>query len=226
LNSVRSSGARITHSGDGRRLFAQTVPLSPDGAHVYAAGWNDDAVAVFARDAGTGALTFIEAQRDGVGGVDGLDGAFSVTLSPDGAHVYAAGQNDNAVVVFSEVSITAVPTGTDVGGSTLGGSGTPGGVDFVFDSVDPGGGDFTAQHQQTPLEQAEFLYNDPGNINFWLPSDPVQTWELDFVGGTFTGDVEITFSLRRRPPAAGLLRKRGEPHHLPLRGRRRLAAAG
>ena len=43
---------------------------------------------------------------DGVGGVDGLWGAHSVTVSPDGSHLYAAGQLDNAVAVFSRNSTT------------------------------------------------------------------------------------------------------------------------
>lgn len=75
--------------------------VSPDGAHVYVAGYEDDAIAVFARDPSTGALSFVEAQRDGVGGVDGLDGTLWMSLSPDGAHLYAAGAADSAVAVFA-----------------------------------------------------------------------------------------------------------------------------
>mgnify|MGYP000524104389 CR=1 FL=1 len=56
-----------------------------------------DAVAVFSRDPASGALAFVEVQRDGVGGVDGLDAAFSVTVSPDGNHLYAAGATDDAL---------------------------------------------------------------------------------------------------------------------------------
>ena len=37
----------------------------------------------------TGALTFVGVVRDGVAGVDGLNSATSVALSPDGANVYA-----------------------------------------------------------------------------------------------------------------------------------------
>src|SRR5262245_58540147 len=48
------------------------VAISPDGAHVYVASEDDSAVSVFARNAATGALTFVERQRDGVGGVDGI----------------------------------------------------------------------------------------------------------------------------------------------------------
>ena len=49
---------------------AADVAVSPDGAYVYAAGFIDDALAVFSRDAGTGKLTFVEVQEDGTGGVD------------------------------------------------------------------------------------------------------------------------------------------------------------
>ena len=61
---------------------AISVTVSPDGRHVYAAGQFDDAVVVFSRNSTTGALTFVEVQKDGVGGVDGLDGASSVTGQP------------------------------------------------------------------------------------------------------------------------------------------------
>nr|MDJ0865777.1 beta-propeller fold lactonase family protein [Myxococcota bacterium] len=84
---------------DGLRS-ASSVAVSPDGAHVYATGSNDHGIAVFERDVATGALDFVEAQEDGVGGVDGLRGAASVALSPDGSHVYVAGSRDYAVAVF------------------------------------------------------------------------------------------------------------------------------
>jgi 6-phosphogluconolactonase (cycloisomerase 2 family) len=61
----------------------------------------DDAVAVFARNATTGALAFVEAVRDDAPGVDGLDGAFGLTMSPDGRHLYATGQIADAVAVFA-----------------------------------------------------------------------------------------------------------------------------
>jgi 6-phosphogluconolactonase (cycloisomerase 2 family) len=80
---------------------AHSVDVSPDGAHVYVAGRYDDAVAVFARNASTGALTFVEVQIDGLGGVDGLLGATSVRVSPDGDHVYGAGLEERKLAVFS-----------------------------------------------------------------------------------------------------------------------------
>ena len=80
---------------------AKSVTVSPDGGHVYAAGGLDDAVAVFSRNPSNGQLTYVQMLRDGVNGVDGLNGIWTVTVSPDGEHVYTTSIFDDAVVVFS-----------------------------------------------------------------------------------------------------------------------------
>lgn len=81
------------------------LAVSPDGAHLYATGQYDDAISAFTRNATTGALTFVDVLNDGdvqgLSTIDGLDGAESVVVSPDGAHVYVAGFNDGAVAAFS-----------------------------------------------------------------------------------------------------------------------------
>lgn len=90
-------------------LGARSVAVSPDGAYIYVASNFSDAVAVFARDPATGALSFVEAKFDGVGGVDGLNGpsgTHSVTVSPDGENVYVAGALDNALAVFGRDPVT------------------------------------------------------------------------------------------------------------------------
>ena len=79
----------------------------PDGAHVYVAGFDDDALAVFSRDAVTGRLRFVAVMRDRVGGVRGLGGAVSVAVSADGTSVYVAGREDDSLVVFSRATQTA-----------------------------------------------------------------------------------------------------------------------
>ncbi len=66
--------------------------------HVYVIG--DDDVAAFGRNSITGDLDFVAVEKDGVGGVDGLGGAFSVSASPDGKNVYVLGYDDHAVAVF------------------------------------------------------------------------------------------------------------------------------
>ena len=82
------------------------VTVSPDGAHVYATAGDDDSIAVFERAVPAGTLTFVEAQQDGVAGVDGMDGAAALALSADGAHVYVASQADDAVAVFARNGAT------------------------------------------------------------------------------------------------------------------------
>jgi cysteine-rich repeat protein len=77
----------------------RAVALSSDGAHVYTAAPGEDAVTAFRR-AADGGLAFIESQRDGEGGVEGLDGATGLALSPDGAHVYVAASTSDAVATF------------------------------------------------------------------------------------------------------------------------------
>jgi 6-phosphogluconolactonase (cycloisomerase 2 family) len=91
-----------------------SIIVSPDGKHVYTAGYIDDAVAAFERNANTGALTFVEVHKDGEGGVDGLNGGISVAVSPDGDHVYATGNYDNAMAVFERDATSGVLTFVDV----------------------------------------------------------------------------------------------------------------
>jgi DNA-binding beta-propeller fold protein YncE len=96
---------------------AQTVTVSPDGTSVYATGQDDDAVVTFDRDTQTGALTPVGCIDDNDTGdddcaqsTDGLDGAFKVTVSPDGASVYVAGLFDGAVVSFGRDTQTGALT--------------------------------------------------------------------------------------------------------------------
>lgn len=82
------------------------VAVSPDDAHVYAVGKVDNAVVAFERDMVTGELTFLEYEKDGVNGVDGLDGATSIAVSPNGDRVLVAGEDDNALAVFRRDIVT------------------------------------------------------------------------------------------------------------------------
>lgn len=89
---------------------AQGVAVSPDDRHVYVAGHDEDAVAVFARDAATGALTPASIVRDGLGGVSGIDGATSVAVTPDGAHVVVVADVEDGVTVFARDVATGALT--------------------------------------------------------------------------------------------------------------------
>ncbi|MEA5601287.1 beta-propeller fold lactonase family protein [Nostoc sp. UHCC 0252] len=91
-----------------------SVTVSPDGKFLYAAGFGDSALAVFERDEQTGKLTFVEVQKDDTDGVDGLNAATSVTISPDGKYLYASGFYDSAVAVFERNQETGKLTFVEV----------------------------------------------------------------------------------------------------------------
>jgi 6-phosphogluconolactonase (cycloisomerase 2 family) len=79
----------------------QALAISPDGLYIYTAGALSDTIAVGRIDLSTGDLSMVETETDGVGGVDGLDGAYALAISPDGAFLYAAGYYDDAIAIFS-----------------------------------------------------------------------------------------------------------------------------
>ena len=89
---------------------AWAVTVAPDGGSVYVTSDLESSVAVFDRDPTTGLLTFVEAEQDGVGGVDGLGNATGVAVSPDNKHVYVTGCLDNGVATFSRDATTSALT--------------------------------------------------------------------------------------------------------------------
>lgn len=101
--------------------FAQDLDVSPDGKHVYIASEGDDSIAIFARDAATGALTFLDLVEEGFDVIGGLDDANDVVVSPDGKHVYAAGSSDDAIVVFARDALTGGLTLVEVKTNGVGG---------------------------------------------------------------------------------------------------------
>jgi 6-phosphogluconolactonase (cycloisomerase 2 family) len=88
---------------------ARSVAVSADGRHVYVASIGDSAVAVFARNRQTGALTQLAGSHGCVSDAGGepscahgvgLHHAISVTVSRDGRHVYVGSTTNNAIAVF------------------------------------------------------------------------------------------------------------------------------
>lgn len=103
------------------------IALSPDGRSLYAASASGDSVAVFSRDAATGALAQLAGTaaciaNDTNGGPadtpadpecragQGLDLPSGVTVSPDGLHVYVTSENSEAVAVFTRDPATGALT--------------------------------------------------------------------------------------------------------------------
>ena len=81
---------------------ARAVAISPDGKHVYVAGNGDDAIVRLDRDTTSGALTWAQVIKDH-SMTDGLDGAYSVTVSPDSKSVYVVSTTDNAIVRLEQL---------------------------------------------------------------------------------------------------------------------------
>jgi 6-phosphogluconolactonase (cycloisomerase 2 family) len=95
---------------DGPRPLA----ISPDGENVYSGGRYEDEVVVFSRNGSTGALSFVEIQKDGVNGVEGLDYPRCIVVDPYGEKVYVTGYDDSAISVFERDADTGSLTLVDM----------------------------------------------------------------------------------------------------------------
>jgi 6-phosphogluconolactonase (cycloisomerase 2 family) len=100
----------------GKGLFgARGVDVSPDGRFVYAGAYSADAVTAFARDGASGGLRQLAGPagcvtnklgRNGTPTTPGcttgrgLNGAWGVTVSPDGRDVYVGAQINNGIAIF------------------------------------------------------------------------------------------------------------------------------
>ena len=71
------------------------LAMTTDGAFLYAAARNASAVAVLARNAGDGTLSYVQSQTR-----PAMQGATALHLSGDNQHLYVAGGAANALVVY------------------------------------------------------------------------------------------------------------------------------
>ena len=100
--SLVSLGSLVNGRDGFDRLDGPTnLCLSPDGKHLYVTAYNDDAVIVFSRDHTTGLLTYQGFVSDDLDGVEALDSAQCVIVSPDGKHVYVGAYGESAVACFA-----------------------------------------------------------------------------------------------------------------------------
>ena len=193
---------------DGLNL-ARGLVLSPDDAHLYVVGEADNAVAVFTRNAGSGALTFVEFHRDGAGGVVGLAGARGVAISPDGAQVYVAGGTGNAVALFARETSNASPNF--------------GKLTFVTAYVDGNGGVDGLQGAAAVLVSPDPVGPDPGGQHVYVAGRGENAVAV-FTRNEITG--ALTFAGAAREGQAGVAGLSGPVALLASPDARNLYAAG
>lgn len=97
---------------------ARNTVVSPDGANVYATAFSGDSVTTFDRNLSTGALTYagcianagangcVAPTHDSLANFD----FGGITVSPDGANVYAAALLGNSITTFNRDAVTGALT--------------------------------------------------------------------------------------------------------------------
>lgn len=113
---------------------ATDIAIADNDVDVYVLGAATGTLARFQRDPGTGELAFVEFKQDGTAGTTGLTGASAMRISPDGAHLYVAGTDADAVVRFSIAADGSLEFGGIVrNGDSLAAGGQIIGLDGVSD---------------------------------------------------------------------------------------------
>lgn len=77
------------------------ITLSASGEFMFAAASGDQAIMSFTRNSVDGVLSLNQTVENNISQDYGIDGVYGLTLSPDGAHVYAVGSESDALAVFA-----------------------------------------------------------------------------------------------------------------------------
>ncbi len=167
VESIKDGQGQVTNL-----LAANSVSVSPDGKSVYVTAGGDDAISIFARDPQTSRLTYVGAVRDGVNGVTGLDGASSVTVTPDGELVYATSRDGNALTMFARDTTTGALTFVKALVDNAGGGNKLQGATSVVVSPD---GDFAYvsslfENAVTTFELKRPIFTEDGSALTLLPN--------------------------------------------------------
>ncbi len=96
IQVLRDNSVAVPNGLDG----ALWIAVSDDGENVYTTGFFDDTVIIFDRDADTGLLTFRQVLKDGVDGINGLDGAYAMYMDDKSKNIYVGGLEESTLSVF------------------------------------------------------------------------------------------------------------------------------
>jgi 6-phosphogluconolactonase (cycloisomerase 2 family) len=109
------------NTNTGFLVNGSTPQITANGNFFYLPCYIDDALTVFSRNTTTGAVTVLENHIDGQSGVDGLDGASVIALSPDEKNIYVASILEDAVTVFDRDTTTGLLTFRETFKNNVGG---------------------------------------------------------------------------------------------------------
>lgn len=76
------------------------ITIDGHGDYVYASAYGSSAVLVFSIDQITGELSFVETLIDNMNGVDGIEGAFCISITNDNKNVYVGGMSESSLSAF------------------------------------------------------------------------------------------------------------------------------
>ena len=91
------SPSAIAATRDGRSIYIAS------GSGIILSGEGSNAIAAISRDSGSGGLSFVESQVDGMNGVSGINGAAGVAVSPDDRLVAVSGFAGNSLAIFERL---------------------------------------------------------------------------------------------------------------------------
>ncbi len=101
-----STGALTFESVEGGNIEGNvlrgivSLKFSPDGSTLYGTSITDDYLFKYAYDSSNGSLTEGEILVDDESGINGLDGAMSLSLTSDGRFIYVGSYQDDAIAVI------------------------------------------------------------------------------------------------------------------------------
>ena len=111
-NGTISYSGKITDGINGVNGLngASDMVISADGKFIYALAPNDSAISWYSRNLSTGGLSYLGVLKDGVSGVDGLDGCNRLMFVANESYLLVSSIYDDAIARFSRNATTGMLT--------------------------------------------------------------------------------------------------------------------